>query len=99
MSAKNFLQSPQNRTGLAIWLGTAITVLIQWGVLHQQLPAVDILGLVVGFLKIIEPETSVTTAQLEQAVSDVKMLLQSGDVTKVAAVASDVGALAHEILK
>ena len=54
-SIKVFLQSPTNRTGLAVWLGTAVTAAVQIFVLMQALPSEDLLGIVLGFVKILGP--------------------------------------------
>ncbi len=37
MAVAGFFESPQNRTGISIWIGTAITALVQQFVLHQAL--------------------------------------------------------------
>lgn len=97
MILKEFLQSPQNRTGLSIWIGTAITAGIQQFVLHQALSTADLLGLVLGFLKIVEPENTATLAQLEGAVADVKALMMAHSPAALAEVAEDVRGLVKAV--
>ncbi len=93
MGLASFFESPQNRTGVSIWAGTAITALLQQFVAHQALSPADLLGLVLGFLKIIEPETTVTISQLEGAVADVKALIATRSPAALANVAADANGL------
>ena len=97
--AKEFFQSPENRTGLAIWLGTAVTVALQYFWLHQAFSAVDILGLVLGLVKIVQPENCVTVAQLEKAIGDVSILLKTGNSAAVGAVVADVDGLVAGVVQ
>lgn len=99
MRLRSFFESPQNRTGISIWIGTAVTALIQQFVVHQALSAVDLLGLILGLLKIVEPETTVTLAQLEGAVADVKALITERSPAALASVAADVSGLVQAIDK
>lgn len=93
-SIKVFLRSPTNRTGLAIWLGTAVTAVLQYFVLKQALPSEDLLGIILGFVKILEPETAVTMAQLETAISDVAQLIKTKNPAEIETVLADVGTIA-----
>ena len=93
MKMSGFFKSPQNRTGLAIWLGTAITALLQVFFLHQSLSSVDIFGLIIGFIKIIEPETTVTFEQLGQVLAETKMVMNMPNMSDVAALAEGAGQL------
>ncbi len=93
MSIKQFFNSPQNRTGVSIWIGTAITALIQQFVVHQSLSSVDLLGLTLGFLKIIEPETTVTLPQLQKSLADVKAMIGAYSSEALAKVASDTSGI------
>ncbi|MGE4481995.1 hypothetical protein [Acidocella sp.] len=96
---KTFFESPQNRTGVSIWIGTVITALIQLFGLHETLPTADLLGLIIGFLKIIEPENTVTLAQLETAVADVKTLLTGHGSQAVVNIAEDADGLIQAAVK
>jgi hypothetical protein len=87
---ERFFQSPENRTGLAIWLGTAVTAAVQYFWAHQELSSVDSLGLVLGLIKIAQPENCVTVAQLEKAIGDVSALLKTGNSAAAGAVVADV---------
>ena len=89
-----FLQSPTNRTALAVWLGTAITVALQYFVLNQTPPSEDLFGLVLGFVKIIEPETAVTAAQLKTAIADVTALIGTKNPAAIDTVVADAEAIA-----
>lgn len=97
MSFSVFFKSPQNRTGLAIWLGTAITALLQVFFLHQSLSSVDVFGIVVGFIKIIEPETTVTIGQLQQVLTDAKMLMKAPTMGEVSALAEGAAQLLKDV--
>ena len=99
MGLAGFFDSPQNRTGVSIWIGTAMTALIQQFVVHQGLSAADLLGLVLGFLKIVEPETTVTLAQLEGAVADVKALITTRSPEALGRVAADANGLVEAVDK
>jgi hypothetical protein len=94
-----FLESPENRTGLSIWLGTAITALLQCLVLHQSLSAADLLGLVLGLVKIMQPENSVTVGQMQRAIGDVRGALQTGGAAAIANAANDIATIAAGTLQ
>jgi hypothetical protein len=98
-SIKVFLQSPTNRTGLAIWLGTAVTAVLQYFVLKQALPSEDLLGIILGFVKIFEPETAVTVAQLETAIGDVVQLIKMKNPAEIETVVADMGMIAAGVAK
>lgn len=99
MGVASFFDLPQNRTGISIWIGTAITALIQQFVMHQALSTVDLLGLVLGFLKIVEPENTATLAQLEGAVTAVKALIATHSPDALASVAADASGLVKAVEK
>lgn len=84
-----FLESPANRTGLAIWLGTVVTAVVQYFVLHQAVPSADLLGIVLGLVKIVQPENSVTVAQLETAIADLSAALTTKNAAAIGAVVAD----------
>jgi hypothetical protein len=90
---ERFFQSPENRTGLAIWLGTAVTAGLQYFLLHQVVSSIDLLGLVLGLIKILQPDNCVTVAQFEKAIGDVSVLLKTGNSAAVGAVVADVEGL------
>ena len=75
MSVKEFFDSAQNRTGMSIWVGTAITALIQRFIFHEFLSSADLLGIVLGFLKIVEPDNTVTVSQLKKSMADMGVLI------------------------
>ena len=87
---ERFFQSPENRTGLAIWLGTAVTAGLQCFWLHQEVSSIDLLGLVLGLVKILQPDNCVTVTQLEKAIGDVSVLVKTGNSAAVGAVVADV---------
>lgn len=97
MHMSGFFKSPQNRTGLAIWLGTAVTALLQVFLLHQSLSSVDVFGIVVGFIKIIEPETTVTVEQLQQVLTESKMLVKAPSLGEISALAEGAGQLIKDL--
>lgn len=99
MSLASFFASPQNRTGISIWIGTAITALVQYFVAHQTLSFVDLLGLILGFLKIVEPETTVTLAQLEGIITDVKEMITKESPGALAKITNDTSGLIEAIDK
>ncbi len=90
---ERFFQSPENRTGLAIWLGTVVTAGLQYFLLRQAVSSIDLLGLVLGLIKILQPDNCVTVAQLEKAIGDVSVLLKTGNSAAVGAVVADVEGL------
>jgi len=90
---ERFFQSPENRTGLAIWFGTAVTAGLQYFWLRQAASSIDLLGLVLGLIKILQPDNCVTVAQLEKAIGDVSVLLKTENSAAVGAVVADVEGL------
>jgi hypothetical protein len=92
---ERFFQSPENRTGLAIWLGTVVTAAVQYFWLRQAVSSVDILGLI----KILQPENCVTVAQLEKAIGDVSVLLKTGNSAAVGTVVADVEGLVAGVVQ
>lgn len=97
-SIRLFFQSPTNRTGLAIWLGTAVTAALQYFVLKQALPSGDLLGIILGFMKIFEPETAVSVVQLETAISDVVQLIKAKNSADIEKVVADMGTIAAGVI-
>ncbi|WP_298214002.1 hypothetical protein [Acidocella sp.] len=93
LKIRSFFESPQNRTGLSIWAATALTALVQQVVAHQPLAAADVFGIILGFLKIIEPENTVTLAQMKTVETDIKKLIKVGDLGSFADVARDAAGL------
>jgi hypothetical protein len=75
---KKFLASPSNRAGLSAWIGTFALAVLQYIASHHIPPTEDLLGLVIGLVMVIQPDNSVTVAQLEKAIGDV----QTAIVTK-----------------
>ena len=98
MAKFKFLQSPSNRTALAIWLGTAITAALQFFLLHVQPPSADLLGLVIGLVKLIEPETAVTVPQLQHAMNDLCAALATKSPASIEHVFEDAQAIAVGIV-
>jgi len=94
-----FLDSPANRTGLAIWLGTAITAAVQYFLLHVTPPSADLLGLVLGLVKVIQPENSVTVAQMQKAIADVQSAMATRSPAAINAVVADAEAIAGGVVK
>jgi hypothetical protein len=61
--------------------------------LHEAVSSADLLGLVLGLVKILQPENCVTVAQLEKAIGDVSVLMKTGNSAAVGAVVADVDGL------
>lgn len=97
MNIHSFFKSPQNRTGLVIWLGTAITALVQVFLLHQSLSSVDVFGIIVGFIKIIEPETTVTTGELAQVLAEAKLAIKTPSLSDISTLSVDVAKVFQQI--
>jgi hypothetical protein len=90
---KIFLESPANRAGISAWLATAITALVQYLVTHAAPPVADLFGLVIGFVALVQPDNSVTTSQLEKAISDVRIAIATKSPASLGAVIVDVQGL------
>jgi hypothetical protein len=95
----DFFDSPANRSGLAIWLGTAITAAVQYFLLHLQPPSADLLGLVLGLVKVIQPENSVTVAQMQRAIADVQRAMAVKSPAAIGAVVADAEAIVDGVVK
>ncbi len=98
---KRFFDSPANRTGLALWLGTAITAFLQHFLLHMKLPPADLLGIILGLVKILQPENTVTVAQMQKAMTDLTVMLRTKNPADLETVVKDAeglvaGVLAHK---
>ena len=93
MSVKTFLDSEANRTGLSMWLGTVLVAALQYFVLHQTPATADLLGLVIGAIKIWQPDATVTAAQLTSEISAVKALIAAPGAGTVGAAINDTEAL------
>jgi hypothetical protein len=96
---KTFLASPANRSGLAIWLGTAIVALCQYFVFHNTPSSADLLGLLVGFIRIIEPDASVSVGELAKTISDVQSVIATKSPASIAAVVGDGEKLVDGVTK
>jgi hypothetical protein len=92
-----FFESPSNRTALAIWLATVITAALQYFLLHVRPPSADLLGLVIGLVKLIEPETAVTVPQLQRAMADLSMALATKSPAAIERVVADTQIIAAGI--
>lgn len=86
---KHFLESPANRAGLSAWLATALTALAQYAVTRSLPPLADSLGIVIGLVAILQPDNSVTVAQLEKAIMDARDALTRKNATSINAVIAD----------
>jgi hypothetical protein len=95
---QKFIEAPENRTGLSIWLGTALTACVQIFVLHIHPSSADLLGVVLGLVKILQPENSVTVAQLERAIADVSHALEAPSEGSIGAALNDAEAIAAGVL-
>lgn len=89
-----FIEAPENRTGLSIWLGTAVTASVQVFVFHTQLPTADLLGVVLGLVKILQPQNSVTVTQLETAIADVSRAIRAPTPAAIGTALGDAEAIA-----
>ena len=97
VSIGKFLNSPQNRTGLSIWIGTAVTVLIQHFIFWHFVSDIDLFGFITGLLKIFEPENTVTTEQFQKFISDTEILFTAPTPKSLVGVASDVSGFVKAI--
>ena len=93
MGLSDLLATESNRTGLSLWIGTAIVAAIQYFILHQTPATADLLGAVVGLLKILQPDANVTVTQLASEITAVKALIAAPDAAKLGAVINDTEAL------
>jgi hypothetical protein len=84
-----FFDSPANRTGLSIWFGTLITAAVQYFLLHITPPSADMLGLVLGLVKIIQPENAVTVSELQKSIADLSSALSAKTPGNIAALIMD----------
>ncbi|MBU6448062.1 MAG: hypothetical protein KGQ26_00400 [Rhodospirillales bacterium] len=98
MSVRQFFNSPQNRTGISIWAGTMITASIQYFVFHQAISSIDLFGLILGFLKIVEPENTVTIPQLQKSITDIRALFARPTSESLVNAASDVNGFVKAIV-
>jgi hypothetical protein len=91
MSAfKTFIESPANRSGISIWLGTAITMCAQYFLFHIHPSSVDLLGFVLGFVQILQPENSVTVPQMQKAIADLTKAVTEKTPTAIGVAIGDV---------
>ncbi len=96
---ENFFESPANRTGLSIWFGTALTAVAQYFWLHVSLPSVDILGIVLGLIKIIQPENVVTVGQLQKSIADVAAMITERTPDAINAVVADAESIVAGVVQ
>jgi len=66
--------------------------------LHVQPPSADLLGLVVGFVKLIEPENAVTVPQLQRAITDLSSVLATKSPAAIESVVADAQTIAAGII-
>lgn len=91
MSAfKAFIESPANRTGISIWIGTAITMGAQYFLFHMRPSSADLLGIVLGFVQVVQPENSVTVSQMQKAIADLSKAVTERTPTAIGAEIGDV---------
>lgn len=95
---QKFLDAPENRTGLSIWLGTAVTAAAQVFLLHTHPLSADLLGVVLGLVKILQPENSVTVAQLEKAIADLSHAVAAPAPATIGNVLQDAEAIAAGVI-
>jgi hypothetical protein len=87
---KAFIESPANRTGISIWLGTAITTGAQYFLFHIHPSSADLLGIVLGFVQVIQPENSVTVSQMQKAIADLSKAVTKKTPTAIGVEIGDV---------
>jgi hypothetical protein len=87
---KAFIESPANRTGISIWLGTAITMGAQYFLFHVRPSPADLLGIVLGFVQVIQPENSVTVSQMQKAIADLSKAITEKTSTAIGVEIGDV---------
>jgi hypothetical protein len=86
---KLFFESPSNRAGVSAWLATLLTVLVQCLATHAAPPTADLLGVVIGFIAILQPDNTVSVAQLEKAIADLHNAVVDKSPANIAAVVAD----------
>jgi hypothetical protein len=87
---KLFFESPSNRAGVSAWLATLLTVLAQYLVTHAAPPLADLLGVVIGFIAILQPDNTVSVVQLEKAIADLRSAISGKSPASLGAVIADV---------
>jgi len=93
-----FLKSPANRAGLSAWIATVLTAAIQYLVTRSVPPMVDLLGIAVGFVAMVQPDNCVTVDELERAIADVRAALVLKTPASVAPVITDAETIAAEVM-
>jgi len=86
---KLFFESPSNRAGVSAWLATLLTVLAQYLATHAAPPVADLLGVVIGFVAILQPDNTVSVAQLEKAIADLRIAMVSKSAASIGTVIAD----------
>jgi hypothetical protein len=86
---KLFFESPSNRAGVSVWLATLLTVLAQYLAIRAAPPIADLLGVVIGFVAILQPDNTVSMAQLEKAIADLRTAVVSKSPGRIGAVIAD----------
>jgi|GEM_PF-4652516 hypothetical protein len=99
MVLKQFFDSPENRTGLSIWIGTALTAVTQYFWLHVPLPSADILGIILGLIKIIQPENTVTVELLQKTIADVSVMITEKTPGAINAVVADAESIVGGVVQ
>jgi hypothetical protein len=92
-----FLKSPANRAGLSAWVATVLTAVLQYVVTRTVPPMVDLLGIVVGFVAMVQPDNSVTTEELARAIADVRAAMARKTLQSVAPVIADAEAIVASV--
>jgi hypothetical protein len=87
---KMFTESPANRAGISIWLGTAVTVGVQYFLFHTHPSSADLLGIVLGFVQVMQLDNSVTVSQMQKVITDLSNAITEKTPTAIGAVIGDI---------
>jgi hypothetical protein len=93
-----FLKSPANRAGLSAWVATVLTAAVQYAVTRTVPPMVDLLGIVVGLVAMVQPDNCVTTDELARAIADVRTALVNQTPASIAPVMADAETITSAVL-
>ncbi len=95
---KAFFEVPSNRAGISAWIATVLTMLVQCLLSHAAPLEADLLGIVIGFVAILQPDNSVSVTELEKAISDVRTAMQEKSQSSIDAAISDAAQIAAQVI-
>lgn len=95
MTIKDFLV--KNQTALIVWAGTALTAGVQYAS-GQNVSSADLIGVVIGLAKIVEPSLAITVAQIQQDIADVQAVIAKPSVQTVEKAVTDAEGIVNGIV-